>query len=158
MAVLYRKRLIPSECIELKDDVIADCCEDYIITRWNTLHPKEEFSHGISFYFIKEGWKISKFFKENGELVYVYCDIIDTSADSRTDTYTFTDLLADVIIENDGFVRVVDLDELGEACSTHIISEELLVTALGRLDKLLNVIYDGTFKNYLAVLERFEEK
>jgi predicted RNA-binding protein associated with RNAse of E/G family len=157
MSVLYRKRLIPAECIELKDDVIVDRGTDYIITRWNTLHPKEEFSHGISCYFIEEGWKISKFFKESGELAYIYCDIIDTSIDLSTDSYTFTDLLADVIIENNGFVRVVDLDELGEACSTHIISDELLVTALYRLNKLLSVIYDGSFKDYLKVLEKCEE-
>ena len=103
MPELYRKRLIPSECIHLKNDTIVSISDGHIITRWKTLHPKEEFSYGISYYVVKHGWKISKFYKENGTLAYIYCDIIDTSYDKNTDTYIFTDLLADVIIENDGF-------------------------------------------------------
>ena len=121
MPELYRKRLIPSECIHLKNDTIVSISDGHIITRWKTLHPKEEFSYGISYYVVKHGWKISKFYKENGTLAYIYCDIIDTSYDKNTDTYIFTDLLADVIIENDGFVRVVDLDELADACRMSII-------------------------------------
>lgn len=156
MSALYRKRLIPSECIHLKDDLIVFMSEDRIITRWQTLHPKNEFSHGISYYVINKGWKISKFYKENGELAYIYCDIIDTSYDKNTDTYTFTDLLADVIIENDGFVRVVDLDELADACSSKIINNDMLVTSLHRLNELLSMIYSGEFKAYLQELSAYE--
>ena len=123
MPELYRKRLIPSECIHLKNDTIVSISDGHIITRWKTLHPKEEFSYGISYYVVKHGWKISKFYKENGTLAYIYCDIIDTSYDKNTDTYIFTDLLADVIIENDGFVRVVDLDELAEECQKILNTE-----------------------------------
>lgn len=113
----------------LKNDTIVSISDGHIITRWKTLHPKEEFSYGISYYVVKHGWKISKFYKENGTLAYIYCDIIDTSYDKNTDTYIFTDLLADVIIENDGFVRVVDLDELADACRMSIISNDMLVTS-----------------------------
>lgn len=156
MSALYRKRLIPSECIHLKDDLIVSMSENRIITRWQTLHPKNEFSHGISYYVINKGWKISKFYKENGELVYIYCDIIDTNYDKNTDTYIFTDLLADVIIENNGFVRVVDLDELADACSSSIISNDMLVTSLHRLNELLSMIYSGEFKAYLQELTAYE--
>lgn len=156
MSALYRKRLIPSECIHLKDDLIVSMSEDRIITRWQTLHPKEEFSHGISCYVINKGWKISKFYKETGELAYIYCDIIDTSYDKNTDIYTFTDLLADVIIEKNGFVRVVDLDELADACSRQIISNDMLVISLHRLNELLSVIYNGDFDNYLQELAAYE--
>ena len=86
----------------------------------------------------------------------IYCDIIDTSYDKNTDTYIFTDLLADVIIENDGFVRVVDLDELADACRMSIISNDMLVTSLHRLNALLSIIYNGDFKDYLDELERYE--
>ena len=131
MPELYRKRLIPSECIHLKNDTIVSISDGHIITRWKTLHPKEEFSYGISYYVVKHGWKISKFYKEN-------------------------DLLADVIIENDGFVRVVDLDELADACRMSIISNDMLVTSLHRLNALLSIIYNGDFKDYLDELERYE--
>lgn len=156
MPALYRKRLIPSECIHLKEDSIVSISNDRIITRWKTLHPKAEFAYGISCYVINHGWKISKFYKEDGTLAYIYCDIIDTSYDKNTDTYTFTDLLADVIIENDGFVRVVDLDELADACRMSVISNDMLVTSLHRLNALLSIIYNGDFKNYLHELEEYE--
>lgn len=156
MPELYRKRLIPAECIHLKDDIIVSVSDNHIITRWKTLHPKEEFAYGISYYVTDCGWKISKFYKSDDSLAYIYCDIIDTSYDKNTDTYIFTDLLADVIIENDGFVRVVDLDELGDACRMSIISNDMLVTSLHRLNSLLSVIYNGDFKKYLDELEKYE--
>lgn len=149
MADLYRKRLIPMECIHLKDDEIISINDSHIITRWSTLHPKPEFSHGISYYCLKEGWKISLFYKSDNSVAYTYCDIIDTDYNKDTDTYIFTDLLADVIIDNDGAVRVVDLDELADACSQGIISNEMLVTALHRLNNLLAIIYNGEFDTYV---------
>ena len=75
MPELYRKRLIPSECIHLKNDTIVSISDGHIITRWKTLHPKEEFSYGISYYVVKHGWKISKFYKETGTLAYIMIKI-----------------------------------------------------------------------------------
>lgn len=152
MTKLYRKRLIPDECILLKDDVIVQRDPDEIITKWKTLHPKPDFSHGTSYYCLKEGWKISIFYKSDNSIAYTYCDIIDTTYDANTDTYVFTDLLADVIIDNTGFVRVVDLDELAEACSLGIISNEMLVRSLHQLNALLSIIYSGEFEKYLDVI------
>lgn len=156
MTALFRKRLIPSECVSLKDDTIIHMDNEKIITSWKTFRPKPEFSHGVSYYVLNEGYKISKFYREDNSLAYIYCDIIDTSYDEASDTYIFTDLLADVIIQNDGFVRVVDLDELADACSQGIISNDMLVESLHKLDSLLNTIYGGTFDEYIKVLESFE--
>lgn len=156
MTTLFRKRLIPSECINLKGDNIIHIDNSKIITSWKTLRPKAEFSHGISYYVLNEGFKISKFYKEDNSLAYIYCDIIDTSYDKATDTYVFTDLLADVIIENSGFVRVVDLDELADACKTGLISDNMLAEALHKLNNLLSTIYNGTFKEYIEILESYE--
>lgn len=153
MTRMYRKRLIPDECILLKDDIIVEKDTDKIITKWQTLHPKPDFSHGTSYYCLKEGWKISIFYKSDNSVAYTYCDIIDTSYDADTDTYVFTDLLADVIIENNGFVRVVDLDELAEACSDGIISNDMLVRSLHQLNTLLTIIYNGEFEKYLSVIK-----
>lgn len=148
MTNLYRKRLIPNECIHLKDDIIIYQDSSYIITKWSTLHPKLDFSHGVSLYCIKEGWKISRFFRPDNTLHYIYCDIIDTDYNKASDTYIFTDLLADVIIENNGFVKVVDLDELADACSDGIISDKMLEKSLRCLNSLLSVIYNNRLKDY----------
>lgn len=153
MTNLYRKRLIPEECIHLNNDKIVYKDNSYIITEWSTLHPKLEFSHGVSIYCIDEGWKISKFFKPDNSLCYIYCDIIDTEYAKDTDTYIFTDLLADVIIENNGFVRVVDLDELADACSQGIISNEMLEKALRNLNKLLTIIYNNELSTYINKID-----
>lgn len=37
---LYRKRLIPNECIELKNDEILFRDETLIITKWRSIHPR----------------------------------------------------------------------------------------------------------------------
>ena len=44
--VLYRKRLIPDECVRLKDDEILSFDDDIIVTKWCTLHPKHDLDHG----------------------------------------------------------------------------------------------------------------
>ncbi len=156
MPTLYRKRLIPDECVILKDDKIIFIDDETIITSWNTFRPKAEFTHGTSYYVMKEGFKISKFYKADNSLAYIYCDIISTSYDAASDTYVFTDLLADVIIENDGRVRVVDLDELGDALTDNVLSSELMSDALHKLNNLLATIYDGTFARYFEILESHE--
>ncbi len=78
---IYRHRLIPAELIQLKDDVIVNQNEEYLLTKWKTLHPKHDFSHGSSCYFFKEGIKVSKFYRPDGSLLYWYIDIVDYSFD-----------------------------------------------------------------------------
>ena len=108
---LYRKRLIPDECILLKDDIIVKQTEELVITSWNTLNPKIAFSHGCSCYFLNEGFKISKFYRQDGSLLYWYCDIVEYARDEQAHTLTATDLLADVIVYPDGRIKVVDLGQ-----------------------------------------------
>lgn len=155
MATLYRKRLIPDECIRLDDDVIVHRDDNCIITTWNVFRPKANFNHGISAYMLKEGCKVSYFLKEDGSLCYVYCDIIDVTHNEEEDSFIFTDLLADVIIENDGRVRVVDLDELAESCERKIITNELLIESLYRLNSLLTKLETGEFEEYKKMLDRY---
>lgn len=151
---LYRKRYMPDEIVYLKDDIILYQGEDVMVTKWNVLHPKAKFSHGISCYYMDKGWKISKFLNENNELVYYYCDIIDTTYNQEENFYVFTDLLADVIIYEDGFVKVVDLGEIAEALEEGIITDREAKLALSRLDALLEVIYGGGLPEMIAFMEK----
>lgn len=146
---LYRKRIIPEECVFLKDDEILYQDREVIITRWHTLRPKKTLHHGYSCYFLERGFKVSKFYDHDNRLISWYCDIIShtCSVDPQTGvhTYVFTDLLVDVVIYPDGFVRVVDLDEMADALRDGRMSQSELQDALRHLDKLLSVIYAGHF-------------
>ena len=142
---LYRKRLLPEECILLKDDVILRADDAVIITKWNTLNPKAAFDHGCSCYFLREGIKVSKIYREDGTLVYWYCDIVDFSFEESTETLTVTDLLADVILYPEGRMEVVDLDELAEAMERELITKEQMTTCLRNLNHLLSMIYRDKF-------------
>ncbi|MCM1135646.1 MAG: DUF402 domain-containing protein [Clostridium sp.] len=152
---LYRRRIIPDECILLKDDVILSCSEERIITSWRALRPKKDLHHGCSCYFLKEGFKVSKFCYEDGSLLYWYCDIVDFDYHPDENSLIVTDLLADVIIYPDGFVKVVDLDELVTALESRSISLDTLKLSLVHLNKLLQIIYSGGFDKLKACLSNF---
>lgn len=154
MTQLYRRRLIPDECIPLMGDTILFQSENMLVTSWNTLHPKTEFAKGISLYMLDNGWKISKLMDSDGNFVLWYCDIIKHDYDKIDDTYIFTDLLADVTIDSTGFVKVVDLDELSDAYEEGRISAHLLSESLRKLNGLLSAIYSGAFKEYTDLIER----
>ncbi len=143
--ILYRKRLIPSECIELKEDQILYRDDRIIVTKWNTIRPKKELDHGYSCYFMKKGFKVSRFYDHENQHICWYCDIIDTTFDAELNAYTFTDLLVDVILTPDGSIKVVDVDELADAMENKLISQGMLLRALRRLDYLLSIIYQNRF-------------
>lgn len=154
--LLYRKRLIPNECLRLKDDIILYQSEDKIVTRWQTLHPRKDMDHGYSLYLPKEGIKVSKFYRADNSLLYWYCDIVDYEFDEKAGSCTTTDLIADVIVMPDGFVKVLDLDELAEASKIGLIDSFLLQKALHRTNTLLNIIYRNEFETYKRMIEEFE--
>lgn len=152
--ILYRKRIIPDECVLLKDDVILSCNEDHIITSWKALRPKKDLDHGSSCYFLKEGFKVSKFCRKDDSLLYWYCDIVDYDYHPADQTLIVTDLLTDVIVYPDGFVKVVDLDELVTALESRSISLDTLKSSILRLDKLLHIIYSGDFDRLKKIIEK----
>lgn len=153
---LYRKRIVPEECVLLKGDTILYRDLDIIVTKWNAIRPKKDLHHGFSCYFLKDGFKISKFYYEDGRLLYWYCDIISYTYDEETDTYVFTDLLADVIIYPDGRIRVVDLDEVADALESGAITNAQAEDALRKLNKLLTILYHDEFDSIKQNLEKFE--
>ena len=150
---LYRKRLIPMECILLKDDVIEFHSDDMLITSWKTLNPKIEFSHGCSCYFFKLGIKVSKFYKSDNSLLYYYCDIVEFESNHEDNSLTVTDLLADIIVYPNGQVKVMDLDELADALEQNLITSKQLACCLRQLDQLMNIIQRGEFLQLLTQME-----
>ncbi len=142
---IYRKRIIPAECILLKDDIIVMQDDEVIITKWNTLNPKTTFSHGCSCFFLNDGIKVSKIYRSDNSLLHWYCDIVEYAFDPAENAMTFTDLLADVIVHPDGLTKVVDLDELGEALEKNLITKEQMISCLRNLNHLLSMIYRDKF-------------
>lgn len=146
---IFRKRLIPLELVELKEDEVLAWNQEVLVTRWKVLKPRRDFAKGDSCYFLKRGFKISRFLDKNGKLVYYYCDIIKTSYNEEENAYTFLDLLADVIIYPGGFVRVVDVEEISDALDQGLISVEETKEALRQLSDLLKIIYSGKWKQLI---------
>ena len=144
---IYRKRLIPNECIPLKNDIILYGDDSILITKWNTLKPRSDFHHGYSCYYLKEGCKVSRFYKEDGSLLYWYCDIITHTVENENDLI-ITDLLADVIVYPDGFVQVLDLDELCDAKEKGLITQDEFFLAVKQLGTLLDIIYNGHLEDF----------
>lgn len=150
---IFRKRFIPDECILLKDDIIIHRDDEHIITKWQTLNPKSTFSSGASCYFLKEGFKVSKFYRPDGSLLCWYCDIAEFCFDKEAGTFTMTDLLADVVVYPDGKHKVIDLDELAQAHQEGMISDSQLHAALLQLNNLVTYIYNNHFPQLQAIIE-----
>ena len=153
---LYRKRFIPAETKPLKDDKILYFDENLIITSWECFNPRPDFATGISAFYRKEGFKISKHFSMDGSFTRWYCDIISES--SNGNEITLSDLLIDVIIYPDGTVKVVDLDEAADAVEQGFMTKELLVQALRITNNLLNYIYQGKLEELTHCIMKYIEK
>ena len=136
---------------------IGSGSENIIITKWNTLKPRRDFHHGYSCYYLKQGFKISKFLKEDDTLLYWYCDIVDYVFDETKNSCTSVDLLADVLLYPDGGIKVLDLNELAQAYTQQLITPEQLTSSLRRTDTLLHKIYSGEFNTYTELIEKYAQ-
>ena len=150
---LFRRRFIPDENIELKDDMILALEPNLIITSWNVLKPRRDISRGVSAYFIDKGIKVRKVFDNAGQMVYWYCDIIETHYDEKENIYTFNDLLIDVVVYPDGQVEVLDMDEFADAMEQGILSVGTIAHAMRATDDLLHTIYAGEFEKYTHYID-----
>ena len=152
---LYRRRIIPDECVELKDDEILHMDDEVLVTRWKTLKPRKDFHHGLSLYLLKEGIKVSKFLREDGSLYYWYCDVVEYENHPDKNEMIIVDLLVDITIGADNRLNVLDVDELGEAYDKGLISDELFHTSVNRLGKLLTSVHTGDFKKYMDRINEY---
>lgn len=137
---IYRKRLIPAETVLLKDDIILRQEKDRIVTSWQAFHPRPDLMRGFSCYYTEDHLKVSRMIHDDNSFHW-YIDIADYVWNDTRDTLTMTDLLADVIIGEDGCIRVTDLDELADAHTQGLITDDLLKKSLYTLDKLLRELY-----------------
>ena len=145
---LYRRRLIPDECILLKDDILLEANDDHILTKWHI--------HGDSCYYLNKGVKVSRFYTEDNFLICWYCDIVSYEWKEEKTALLTTDLLLDVLVYPDGSIKLLDMDELAQAHAQKLISDELLQTSLMTANRLLNEIYEGKFHDlYTPVFHKY---
>ncbi len=149
---LFRRRYIPDELIELKDDQILSHEENLIVTKWDVLKPRPDIACGYSAYYIDKGFKISKILDASGNLVYWYCDIIQTVFDEKENAYIFNDLLVDVLIYPDGHTEVADLEELADVLEQNTLPVPVIAQALRITNELLTIIKSGEFAKYIACI------
>jgi len=147
---LYRKRFIPNEIRELKDDKLLYYDDDIVITSWDSFRPRPDLARGLSVYYRKEGYKISRLYGEDGSFVRWYCDIIFETVNGNE--IIFSDLLVDVVLWPDGKVHVVDLDEAADAMEQGLITPEQLALALRTTERLLKKIRHDEFDSLTACL------
>lgn len=155
--LLYRKRHIPEECILLKNDRILFLDDSRLVTTWNVLKPRADFASGISLFDFEKHWKITRVAKADGSLYHWYCDIMKMhiSEENETVTYLMEDLLIDIVIEADGSVHVLDLDEAADAFEKGLITGADLTLALNAADALLRIIRSGEFARYQEIVEQY---
>lgn len=153
---LYRRRYIPNEYIWLKDDEILRLDDEYMVTRWKTINARSDFAKGISVFFLKEGWKVSKIIDHEGNTLHWYCDIIDVIRNEAENSLTFEDLLFDVVVYPNGRFKVLDCDEAAQAYEQGLITREQLTGALRSMHELLEVIYHARFDRLQSMIDAYE--
>lgn len=152
---LFRKRIIPNECVKLKDDIILHMDENMLVTKWKTLKPRSDFHHGYSLYLFDEGIKVSKFLREDGSLYYWYCDIVEYDKDPEKNELIVTDLLVDITIDSDNRLNVLDVDELTTAYEKGLMTDEQFHLSVKRLGDLLSSVHSGKFIKYAEYVEQY---
>jgi len=157
LPMLYRRRFIPNELIPLKDDVILKIEQDLILTKWVTLNPRKDIARGLSAFYLDQGIKVSKIYDRNDDLVYWYCDIIQVKQKTEKNTVIIEDLLIDVILNNDGSIRVMDLDELADALDQKLITQAEATHALRTTNNLLTIIAEGKFHVLQEPINKIEQ-
>lgn len=140
---IYRKRYIPNEIIDISGDKVESVSEDLLVTSWLPIHPRNDVAFGMSYTYLKKGWKISKFYDKDKNFLYWYCDIID--AQIKDEEYILVDLLVDIKVYPDGRYEILDEEELDEALNQGLITKEQKDEALNKLNALLETIKKGEF-------------
>ena len=142
---MLRKRFIPNEIVDISSDEVLERNENIIVTKWKPIKPRADIGGGISYIFLKKGYKISKIFDIEGNFKYWYCDIIEYTYDGQKDEYIFVDLLADVVVYPDGKYEVLDLDELKNVFEEKSITKEQMLKSIKCVNTLVEMLQNGVF-------------
>jgi predicted RNA-binding protein associated with RNAse of E/G family len=129
---------------------------DLIITKWNALHPRKDIARGISAFYLDKGYKVSKVYNKQDQIVYWYCDIIQAKLDAEKNTVIIEDLLIDLILYEDGGIRIMDLNELADALEQKLITQDEVNYALRTANSLLQIIYAGQFNTLQEPIHQAE--
>jgi len=152
---ILRKRFIPLETVDISSDELLFRDDDVLITKWEAIKPRSDFAMGVSYTFLKDGFKVGRFYDSSGKFLYWYCDIIEVEYDEKHDAYTLIDLLVDVKLMPDGMAMVLDVDELSEAIEKGLVTVPQACAALRKLNDVLRMIYGGGFPPAICKREEY---
>ena len=152
---LYRRRFIPDECVHLTKDTLWLVSEDLILTSWHVIRPRNDISGGISAFYPRLGFRISKVFAPDHSLVHWYNDICKVELQDHKILYT--DLLLDVLVKPDGSIRLLDADEYADALSAGLLTTEDAAAAMRGLQRLMDAIHDGSFVKFTEPIEEVHQ-
>lgn len=152
---MLRKRYIPDELVDISGDEVLYRDKNILITRWKTIRPRPDFDWGVSFVFLNDGYKVSRFYDKSNIFLYWYCDIIEVEYNESKDMFLFKDLLLDVKIMPDGKAKLLDADEMADAVTRSIITKEQISKALLGLAKLYDQINNGKFPHPICLEPRY---
>lgn len=155
--IMLRTRFIPFETVDISSDELLFRDDNILITRWKAIKPRTDISGGISYTFLKDGMKISRFYDADKKFAYWYCDIIDVEYDSEQDKYTLIDLLLDVKLMSDGTMKVLDADELAMALEEGLITQAQACRSLKKMDNILQSIYNNNFPPAICMDDKYWE-
>ena len=141
---LWRKRYYPDEEVNISGDKILYLDDDLLVTSWVPIKPRDDMARGVSFWFLKKGWKISKLYDLEGKFIHYYCDICRYEVEPGK-KYRMIDLLADVIVEQSMTYKVVDMEELVGMLEDHTLPPKEFMISIKNLTTLLEAINSGEF-------------
>lgn len=92
----------------------------------------------LTYYMVNKGYTISKVFRNNGDFMYYYCDIMEMKRIGKMQ-YVMVDLLLDLIVRPDGRYDVLDIDEFARSIEKGELKRWQQVYALRRLHDMIQL-------------------
>lgn len=156
---LLRKRYFPNELVDISGDEILYLDDKLMVTRWKPINERDDIGGGVSFWYFKKNIKASKIYKRDGSFKYYYMDMCRYELKKNKETkeieeVKMIDLLADVIMYDDGNYKVLDFDELSEYLENGSITPKEFMQSIKSFTKIIGDINDGVFP--YAEMEKYE--